>query len=186
MGLNSAAVAGVLSIGDVTEAPNGTFNLTTNRGTAGSVFNAAVEDFLGIDNLGGVEGSAIKGSLYMSKGQTFSFDWTFSMSNMLSLDYDDFAFVNLKLDTTQEYHGRFAKASIADAKGVSNYSGHFDWVAAKSGVLNYGIGIMDLGNKKDDSAFVISNINPVPLPAAAWLFLTGLLGLVGFKQRTAT
>ncbi|MEW8521368.1 MAG: VPLPA-CTERM sorting domain-containing protein, partial [Candidatus Thiodiazotropha sp.] len=29
----------------------------------------------------------------------------------------------------------------------------------------------------------LSNIVPVPIPAAAWLFVSGLLGLFGFNRR---
>jgi hypothetical protein len=36
------------------------------------------------------------------------------------------------------------------------------------------------------SYYLAGQINPVPIPAAVWLFGTALIGLVGFSKKKAT
>ena len=173
LSLNNVA-ASVQAIGHY-ETTTAGFALTTNDG---SVTNLEIETFLGVTGLEGVEGSAVKGSLNILKGEIFSFDWIFTpaWTSSSSMDYDDFSFVNLKLGTMEVFK-ILAKASD------TNKSDLFEWTATESGLLNFGIGIMDLGDNTEDSSLTISKLNSVPLPAAAWFFLTGLLGLAGFKQK---
>lgn len=172
MGLSSIASASIVSIGHYKVIAEG-FELTTNRG-GGSVKNSDVEDFLGVTGLDGFEGSAAKDSFNITTGQVFSFDWVFSTSDTY---YNDFSFINLQLDGNTI----FSKEILRQASN-GNGSGHFSWAATGTGLLSYGIGILDMTDWRADSSIVISNINPVPLPAAAWLFLTGLFGLLGFKR----
>lgn len=47
-----------------------------------------------------------------------------------------------------------------------------------------GLGIQD--DRDNDYAFAGINISVVPIPAAAWLFGTALIGLVGFSKRRKT
>ncbi len=183
MGLSSEAMAGFIPIGSYTQQTIDGINLTTN--SSGAVTNQVVEGFLGISSLDGFEGSAIKGSAYLQAGQVFSFDWTFSsywnpdssLPYYNADNYIDFSFVNLNFDGADTFE------TLALASSLTK-SGKFEWTAAQAGILNFGIGVMDVGGKKDDSSLVISNLNPVPLPAAVWLFISGLLGFVGLRRKT--
>jgi len=177
MGLNTTAVASTVSIGSYKELGNGNIELTTD---SPAVSKTDVEQFLGLAGLAGYEGSAIKGSLSVAKDQVFSFDWSFTTSWLPKSGaiFDDFSFVSLNLGE-QDYFETFTRASDTLSTGA------FKWTAVEAGVLSFGIGIMDLGDTSEDSSLVISNINPVPLPAAAWLFISGLVGLVGFRRRVS-
>jgi len=180
MGLNSIAAASVQSIGQYTPTAGG-FILTTNGGAGGSVTNSEVEKFLGVSGLNGFEGSAVKDSFYINFGEIFSFNWKFSTTEGLGAG-GDFSFIDLTLDGSTI----FDKQVLGEAAKGDEANVLFKWTATGTGLLSYGIGILDTYDENADSSIVISNLNPVPLPAAAWLFLTGLLGLVGFKQRTGT
>ena len=35
----------------------------------------------------------------------------------------------------------------------------------------------------DTGSFLVQDISPVPIPAAIWLFGTGIIGLIGFSKR---
>lgn len=178
MGLNTGAMASILPMGSYIGQTVDGITLTTNRPDAAS--NQEVENFLGISSLGGVEGSAIKGAIYLEKDQVFSFDWDFSTSwsvgSYKSADYVDFSFVNLNFQSTDVF------STLALASDTTK-NGKFEWTATQAGLLNFGIGVMDVGSINDDSSLVISNINPVPLPAAAWLFMSALVGFAGFRRK---
>jgi len=187
-GLTSVSAASFQSIGHYKELTGGGHELTTN---SSSVTSSSVESFLGMSGLDGVEGSAFKDSFQITEGQEFSFDWIFTTTERLSAgDYfhNDYSFINLKLgDTTI-----FPKEILGQAKNGDRSEGIFTWTATESGLLSYGIGILDVASssaenptlsKAIDSSIVISNISPVPLPAAAWFFISGLLGLVGVRRR---
>lgn len=173
MGLSLNVAASVQSIGSYKELAGGGLELTTNQP---SVENLSVRSFLDLSTLEGTEGSAFKGALNVTQGEIFSFDWAFSTAWQSDTKYDDFSFVSLNLAAINIF-SVLAKASD------TNKSGRFEWTATESGLLNFGVGIMDLGDKTEDSSIVVSNLNPVPLPAAVWLFLSGIIGVFGFKQR---
>ena len=178
MSLSTGAMASFIPIGSYTGQTAEGIVLTTNRPDA--VLNQYVENFLGISSLGGFEGSAIKGEVYLEKGQVFSFDWAFTTSwlqtSYNAIEYLDFSFVNLN------FHGTDSFSTLAKASDATK-NGKFEWTATQAGLLNFGIGVMDVGSIKDDSSLVISNINPVPLPAAIWLFISALVGFAGFRRR---
>ena len=68
-------------------------------------------------------------------------------------------------------------AGTLNLKGLGVLTGHgFDatdikWSFSSSSLTNY--------------SMTVSNVSPVPVPAAAWLFGSGLLGLVGIARRKA-
>ena len=180
MGMNSVASASLQSIGSYTSLSNGDLSLTTNSVDGEDNTQAAVKGFLGITTLNGYSGGAVKGFVDLDAGQEFSFDWSFFTTWTDwdgAEDYDDFAFVSLKFGGIEVF------TTLAKASDSESHKGHFEWLAEEAGILEYGIGIMHLGKNIQDSSLTISNLNPVPLPAAAWFFLTGLLGLAGFKQK---
>lgn len=173
MGLSLNVVASIQSIGAYKVLAEGELELTTNSPVA----NSEVEIFLGlgVNELWGENGSAFKDSFNITGGEVFSFDWTFSTTDTY---FDDFSFIDLKLNGNSIFSKKILGQSSA-----GNTTGQFLWEATGTGILSYGIGILNVGDNLADSSIAISNINPVPLPAAAWLFLTGLLGLAGFKQK---
>ena len=60
----------------------------------------------------------------------------------------------------------------------------FDGVAAavESGDLRFGLHVQSIGEVGGSDSYI--NVNPVPLPAAVWLFGSALLGLLGLRRRT--
>jgi len=186
MGLTSVSAASITAVGKYEEGTSGSHKLTTNEP---SVTRSSVESFLDMSGLDGVEGSAFKDSFQITMGQVFSFDWTFSTTENVNAPapyfHNDYSFINFKLgdETIFEILGQAENG---------NSAGIFKWTATESGLLSYGIGILDVASssselpllsKATDSSIVISNINPVPLPAAVWLFISGLFGLVGVRRR---
>ncbi len=55
-----------------------------------------------------------------------------------------------------------------------------DWLIAFDGIL-HGAGQLDF----NDAVILVESVKPVPLPAAVWLFGTGLIGLMGVARRRA-
>ena len=53
-----------------------------------------------------------------------------------------------------------------------------DWLIAFDGLL-HGAGQLDF----NDAVILVESVQPVPVPAAVWLFSTGLLGLLGVARR---
>ena len=60
----------------------------------------------------------------------------------------------------------------------------FDAVAAAvaSGDLRFGLHVRSIGAAGGSDGYV--NLNPVPVPAAVWLFGTALIGFIGISRRT--
>jgi len=187
-GVTSASAASITAVGHYNELTGSRHELTTN---APSVTSSSVESFLGMSGLDGVEGSAFKNSFQITKGQEFSFDWIFTTAERLSAGayfHNDYSFINLKLGDEII----FSKTILGQASNGDHSNGTFKWTATESGLLRYGVGILDVASSSTENLFlskaigssiVISNINPVPLPAAAWLFISGLFGLVGVRRR---
>jgi hypothetical protein len=86
---------------------------------------------------------------------------------------------NLLLSLAGESNGLFSSQNLLAGSYTVSYSwGHSDSVSA---VLGYGFGV-DGGGEAGQayfSAFITPQ--PVPIPAAAWLFATGLISLVGIS-----
>jgi hypothetical protein len=86
-------------------------------------------------------------------------------------------------------------AASAPVGGWQNYSTAFDaaswgvssadWLTILSNVTLFGIptDAFDGADTIGIDNVTLSAINPVPVPAAAWLFGTALIGLVGFSKR---
>ena len=109
----------------------------------------------------------------------------------------DYSFTPVNYDTYESYFTSAMTASGSPEDSIIHYS----WEGNLTGnaTLLFGTGntwhdvVWDyehLGVLQDPSALVltISNVDfaPVPLPAAVWLFGTGLVGLIGLARRKKT
>lgn len=180
-GVNAASVS---TIGNVSET-DGVYTLSTG---AGSVTDSALETFAGIAagsldaELGkdAIEGSAIQSTVEVEAGDTFTFDWTWESGEPAALGsddvFDDFAFVALSLFGIEEV---LATAAMDGAAASGSYS----WTAGAAGVLTWTVGIVDVGDDIVNSYLNVSKLSPVPVPAAALLFGSALLGFAGFSAR---
>lgn len=66
--------------------------------------------------------------------------------------------------------------------GLGSFS-DFDAVAAAvtAGELRFGLHLRTIGQAGDSDSYI--NTSPVPIPAAAWLFGSALIGLVGIRRK---
>lgn len=176
-GANAASVS---TIGSVSEA-GGVYTLSTGTG---AVSDSALETFAGIAagsldaELGknATEGSAIQSTVEVEAGDTFSFNWVFDTNESGSAAFDDFAFVALSLFGIDEV---LATAAM-DAPGAA---GSYTWTAGAAGLLTWTVGVVDVGDSIVNSYLNVSKLSPVPVPAAALLFGSALLGFAGFSAR---
>jgi len=176
-GVSAGAVS---TIGNVSES-GGVYTITTG---AGSVSDSALETFGGfyagaLDAEMGtnvIEGSAIKSTIEVEAGDTLSFDWVWDTDDYLP--FNDFAFVGLSLLGIEDI-----LASVAISGDYGTTSGSYSWTAGAAGVLTYVIGVVDVGDSAVTSYLNVSKLSPVPVPAAALLFGSALLGFAGFSAR---
>ncbi len=189
------------------------YSLNVNADVA--VSDASIESFIGlspgaldaVSTGDATEGSAIKDSFNITSGEIFSFDFIWDSDEVSGASFNDFAFYSLSLDGI---------GVLADTFARDNDSGSFVWTAPTSGLLTYGIGVMDLNDEVVSSFLTVSNISngnanvvgigdftdngdgsyflstgvdetetpTIPVPAAVWLFGSGLVGLIGLIGAT--
>jgi len=143
------------------------------------------------DNDGvGIGNDEITG-LSISSGQTLSlvFDTEVYISS--------FDFLDLYLNPDPQKGGEQASISIdgviytVDATGVSGDGGYanLDLLSLGGPILGQTIeftaflGDLLQDDRDNDYAFAAISVSAVPIPAAAWLFGTALVGLIGFSKR---
>lgn len=173
-GANAASVS---TIGNVTEA-GGTYTINS----VGGVSDSALETFGGLAagaldaemGTNVTNGSAIKGTFDVDAGDTLTFEWTWTSSDYLP--YNDFAFVGLSLLGIDDV---LASVALTGTSGSGSYS----WTSGAAGVLTYVIGSVNVGDTAVNSILNVSKLSPVPVPAAALLFGSALLGFAGFSAR---
>ena len=128
---------------------------------------------------------------------------TVSSGQTLNLVFDtavyitSFDFLDLYLNPDLTKGGEQASVSIdgtiftVDANGTSGDGGYanLDLLSLGGPILGQNIeftaflGSMIQDDKDNDYSFAAITVSAVPIPAAAWLFSTALIGLVGFSKR---
>jgi hypothetical protein len=75
--------------------------------------------------------------------------------------------------------------TISLGSGVSLDFKPILWTATDALIATYSaeFRLIDLDNQTNNSGRFFIDVKPVPLPAAAWFFLSGLLGLLGFNRK---
>ena len=114
---------------------------------------------------------------------TWCYSFDCASSEMGHLFYVDFGNVSLVDNTDPEF------------LLFSNFQAHFYWSATDASpdeptyawAFDFGNGSQGLGGKSYNYLYALAvydgDISAVPLPAAAWLFGTGILTLIGFARR---
>ena len=188
--LNSGVNAAVTSIGSFTNNIDGSYTISTGRG---AVTDTGVEHFLdlssgAIDSVSttrygtmgnATEGSAFREDISVVTGEVFSFDWlwlTQEAPDVWNNGWNDFAFVSLSLDGISVFANTFTPTHTSDT---------FSWIANSTGILTFGVGVMDERDIIVDSKVTVSNIRVKSVPEASSLLLIGLglLGLFGVLKR---
>lgn len=168
----------------------GALCLSTVNGSAGYQ-GLTIEQFTGVSDILGVEGSAAKGFIDVLNPQVLTFDWKWSSEEKLTERdrsfYNDYAFVSFSINGESEF------ITISDLSNMPfdswaardfGESGTFSWMVQSTGNLEFSIGVMDVGDNSNASVMEISNmrlspVSPVPEPSTFFLMASGL-GLVGF------
>ena len=176
-GASMTLVRGVVNATTITN--NGTFNLN------GGALN--VDTFNGdLNNTG-----ATLGAGYLSSGTAIDGDYSQNADSKLLidiLDMTDFDVLNVSgaatLDGKLKMNSSYAGLAFGDSFEIlvaNNISGTF------SSISNRRIGAdwaweLDYGVDGAGNSIVTASVSQVPLPAAAWLFISAIAGLAGAKR----
>jgi hypothetical protein len=178
--------AEIITLGDVIDDGNGTYDLSTN-----GVDDSVMDNFFGLTdgaisilwpsstNAVAIEGSGLTDTTSVTIGEVFTFDWLWNSDETSNeITFNDFAFVVINTaDTT----------ILADTFIADGTSGTFSWEADYTGAFSYGIAIMDVGDEAVDSSLEVSNISitAVPEPTSIALLALSLLGFTvrNFKKK---
>lgn len=181
--LSTSVTAGIIDVsntfGSVTEQ-NNVFTLTTSGNTDTELENllelgAGSLDALSTGNA--TDGSAINGEVNVLSGQTFSFDFLFDSSEGLGSTFNDFSFLSLTLNNVDILNGL---ELLADSSTPDNILTTFSTTFSSNGLLNFGIGVLNVNDTAVDSNLTVSSlqISEVPEPSTIAIFALGLMGLV--------
>jgi len=169
-----AAMINYTITGDITDQGANTFGLLTGQTiTASGVINTAPSIDYQIES-GSLLGGDATGSINFGFGSGNTMTLTVGNTNFSPLDEYNY----LSGSTTISF-------SAGLLLGVDSYI--FPGTNGPSGFESLGLAFNDwdtmTGVWRTSMAFVSSTPSPVPVPAAAWLFGSGLLGLIGFAKR---
>ena len=184
----AAAILGLLSVSQIANSAtiaNGNFDSglagwnTEGNVTVDSGY-AVLNTFNGIDTsvYGGTNGSILSQAVNALAGDVISFSYSFNTDDYLP--YNDFALV---AGDAQYLVSDVATVGDGDSSGWQNFSftALSDFSDLKFIVSNH----TDTGF---NSTLYIDNVSSgsvssVPVPAAVWLFGSGLVGLLGFNRK---
>lgn len=124
-----------------------------------------------------IEGSAIKWTGQVAAESTFSFDWVWTSEEVGNGSFNDFAFVSIVP------MGAITPLLAEVVTLGNNGAGTFSFDITHGGIFSYVIGVVDVDDEFYGSKLGVSNLSPVPVPAAALLFGSALLGFAGFSAR---
>jgi hypothetical protein len=192
---SGSAFAAIESIGNVT----GSYIISSGDGSSddNAAMDTEVETFLGMDpdtldsnsplktteiDRDAFEGSAIKDIISISEDDVFSFNWHWSLGEEYESGIHDFAFVSLSLENLDGIVAISMFSVLADTSTPHGTDGTFRWEPTTSGVLTYGIGVMDYHDSFGESILEVDKIGVVPVPAAVWLFGSAIAGFAGFSR----
>jgi hypothetical protein len=180
--LSFLATVGVVDA-TLTAAPAGA-TLTTNNSSseingctsAGAGF-ACGGDGIGINN------DEVTG------GTTQKLTLTLSTAPSISLNLNSISFLDLFIESTGAEKVDFEVFTSSGSNtyqataNTSGNGGYFNWVASSAIEGVEKIVFSSPGNAANDFALASVNLTTVPLPAAAWLFGSALIGLVAVSRR---
>ena len=90
-------------------------------------------------------------------------------------------------NTDQFFIGAFQEEATMVAVGGEFESRNPDeWDWCRTDCLPFGVKVMLPDESATYADFTVSGTSPIPVPAAAWLFGSGLVGLVGVARRKKT
>jgi len=207
-GFETGDFSGWSAIGP-TSVVTGAFGTGPTEGTyqalmdnsSGSSSDASIESFLGISagSLDGIssgdatQGSAIKSVFDVNAGDTISFDWNFLTNEVTPSSFNDFSFVSITVDGVVQVLADTTASGFSSSGTTYNEEtgfNSFSYTLGTAGTLTLGLGVMDVKDSSFNSALLVDNVtvSPVPLPAAAPLFVgsLALLGFVGNRTRRKT
>lgn len=189
--------------GDPAVAPiEGTYSAHLMNGP-GSVSDTLVEDFLGLSNgtldsfSAGLsagtdvnQGSAMSYTYSGNAGDVVSFDFIYLTDEALNNpNYNDFAFASINgvllvADTYADGTSYIADNSSAYWGWASTGVLSFEYTIGSTGTIDIGLGVLQVTDPTVNTVLLVDNfaITAVPVPAAVWMFMSGL-GFLGWRHR---
>ena len=166
--------AAMVPFGNVNTVAEGHYQLISTNGKADKKLEKKLDLPKGtLDNVSGFnvkQGSIIYDELTINTGDTLSFDWLWDTNEVFEEpEHRDFAFASLSMDGI---------TIIADTFSPILTTGTFSWTATTTGLLTFGVGVVNVKDKNVASYLEVSNIivSEVPIPGSVILLLTSLVG----------
>ncbi|GJD19068.1 hypothetical protein RIVM261_040240 [Rivularia sp. IAM M-261] len=116
-----------------------------------------------LTSLGAIEGSAIKQTITVNAGDSFSFDWNFLSDDFQNSDYNDFAFFSLTNVT--ELANTFSPTVFSFSR-LSNQTEYqkYTYNFQVAGTYTLGFGVADVGDDTVNSALLVDNLKLYHIP----------------------
>ena len=182
-GAQAATISLVPLSGPVSQGGQETFNLVANFGTQSVLagytdfsWDSSVLTFANF-SFSAAMASPVRDPLFDAKTIPASSE-TFDLqsSSLVTIGFGNFSGLSLSSDTiigtlTFNAVGAPGSSTLINLSDSLKWDGYFDAVSFNQIPVTY--------------TGVTANVSAVPLPAAAWLFGSGLLGLLGLARRKA-
>ena len=207
----SGSLDGWNSIGDVSMftgdpavAPiDGNYSAHMMNGP-GSVSDTSIESFLGLSSgaldsfssglASGTDvnqGSAMSYTYSGNAGDVVTFDFIYLTDESLNNpNYNDFAFASINglllvADTYTVGTNYIADNTSAYWGWASTGVLSFEYTIGSTGTIDIGLGVLQVTDPTVNTVLLVDNfeITAVPVPAAVWMFMSGL-GVLGWRYRS--